>query len=59
MRVIAALLILGELLEYLALPVLFALIGALNGFGWQWLCRPCRSGGADRCPDRNDVWKSL
>lgn len=36
MRIIAALLILEELLEYLALPVLFAVVGALNGFGWQY-----------------------
>lgn len=28
--------LIGEILEYLALPALFVVIGLLNGFGWQY-----------------------
>ena len=28
--------VIGEVLEYLALPVLFVVCGLLNGYGWQY-----------------------
>ena len=28
--------VIGTVLEYLALPALFVVIGLLNGFGWQY-----------------------
>ena len=34
--IIGVFLVIGEMLDYLALPALFVAIGVLNGFGWQY-----------------------
>ena len=36
LRIIGVFLVIGEVLDYLALPALFVVIGLLNGFGWQY-----------------------
>ena len=36
LRIIGVFLMIGEVLDYLALPAVFVAIGVLNGFGWQY-----------------------
>ena len=36
LSVVGVIAVIGTVLEYLALPALFVVIGLLNGFGWQY-----------------------